>query len=228
MINHEMQFPKAKKSINDNPFEKPRLIYVYGAKGSGKTTLVVNLLMLLEKEDFEEGDQLMVSGNGRDPLLKALNFKITDKPEELNNFMLMVKNNTDKDKKYLLILDDIMSHPEFKIMSGRSEFLNFVLSSRHYNCYIIVTAQAWSNSFSPTLKGNVDLFFIYQPKNKKESDAIINFFDDSSDVKKALQLLKLTNDKNEKEGKPRTFLYINNTQPKTRFFLGFKDQLKDL
>ncbi len=189
-LNHEMIFPKSRKTNDKDPFAKPRLVCVYGAKGSGKTTLIVpNLLMLLEKSvDIDPEDSLMVTGNGRDPLLKALSFPITESQEELNNFMLKVKNNNDPDKKFLLILDDLQSNPDFKIMAGRSDFLNFVLSSRHYNCYIFVTAQAWANSFSPILKGNTDMFFLYQPKSGKEQKAIEGFFDDSDRIKKAMKL----------------------------------------
>lgn len=229
-IKHEMLIPK-NKTKNENQFKKPLLIYVYGGRGSGKSTLVMNLIYLFNQEnDYDEDDALFISANNKDPLLENLNFPVSDKPEMLDNFILKVKNSKDKSKKYLLILDDLMSSPDYNIMGTKSSFLNFVLNARHYGggCSIIVTAQAFNNSFAPVLKSNVNMWFLYSPKNKKETLAITNFFDDSTDVKKALDLLKITNEKNEKEDKPRTFLYINNIQPKTRFFLGFKDELKDL
>lgn len=226
-----MIFPKQKTTNNVDPFAKPRLVYIYGQKGSGKTTLLVNLLMLLEKSaDIDPDDSLFVTGNNRDPLLKALSFKVTDSPTDLDDFILKAKNNTDSKKKYLLILDDLQSSPQYKIMSGRSDFLNFVLSSRHYGggVYIFVTSQAWSNSFSPILKGNVDMFFLFQPKGAKETKSLEEFFDDSEKIKKALKLLKLTNMENEKKNNPRTFLYINKTGSDDKYFLGFKNELTEL
>ncbi len=230
-INHDMIFPKAMKKHNDNPFAKPQTIFVYGSKGSGKTTLVANILMLIEKAiDIEEDDAIFVTGNSRDPLLKALNFPITDSPTDLDEFMLKVKNNKDTKKNFLIVLDDLQSHPSFKLMSSRSSvFTSFVLSSRHYNCYIIITAQSFNNSISNVLKGNINMFFLYNPKTKKEADAIKELFDDGEKIDKALTLLKIKNseDEKKKDGK-RSFLYINTNSTPFKYFLNFHDELTDI
>lgn len=230
MINHTMIFPKNQKPKDDNPFANPSLIFINGKKGSGKSTLTLNLLMLIEKaQDIDPDNALYFSGNCKDPLLQGLNFNVTDKASELSDFMLKVKNNTDEKKRYLLILDDCQSNPNVKIMNARSsEFTHFVLSSRHYKCSIIVTAQTFTNSFSTVLKDNVDMFFIFQPKNKKGFTSIIDFFEDTEKIDKALKLLKLENEQNEKDKKPRTFLYINTMDATPRYFLGFKKELLNI
>ena len=230
MINHEMIFPKMNKKTDTNPFSKSRVIFVNGTKGSGKSTLVMNLLMLIEKEqDIEEEDALYFSGNCKDPLLKALSFPVTDKASELEDFILRVRNNNDDKKRFVLVLDDCQSNPNVKVMNARSsDFTNFVLSSRHYKVTIIVTAQTFANSFSPVFKGNVDMFFIFQPKTKKENDNIINFFDETEKIDRALKLLKLKNEQAERDKEHKTFLYINLIGAQPQYFLGFKDKLNNL
>ena len=222
MIDHNFIIPKENKKKKDvtDPLEKPLLYFIVGGTGSGKSTLLANLLMTLEeKHDFTNA--LFVTSNNRDKLLEAVEMDITSSPSDLSEFMLKVRQ-AKGDEKSILVLDDIQGSSKFNIMLGRSEFIEFVLSHRHFGsgCWILATAQTLRNSYTPVFRNNVSLWFVYSPRSEPEKKAFLEISDPDK-MKKAMGLLRI-------EGRHQ-FLYINKQNPDDiKYFLGFQRQLIDL
>ena len=222
MINHQFVVPKQPKGkqSDGDPLAKPLIYFIVGGTGSGKSTLLANLLMALEdRHSFTNA--LFVTSNNRDKLLEAVEMEVTSSPQVLSEFMLKVRQ-AKGDEKSILVLDDIQGSPKFNIMLGRSEFIEFVLSHRHFGggCWILATAQTLRNSYTPVFRNNVTMWFLYYPRSESEKKAFLEIADPDK-LKKALGLLRL-------EGKHQ-FLYINKVDPDDiKYYIGFQRELIDL
>jgi len=221
MINHDFIVPKKSKSVS--PLKKPHITMAIGQTGSGKSVAVFNYLNALQEEK-EYDDALFVTSNKRDPLLKSLgkDVKLTNDPQDLNDFIIKVKQKPNPEKsKSIIILDDIQSSNDFNLMLGRSLFNNFILSHRHYHTDIIATSQTLKNSFSPIFRKNVTRFLIFYPRDEDEMKEIEGVSGNRLNMKKALALLK--NDPN-----PNQFLNIYKYGAQRDYILGFNQEKLDL
>lgn len=231
-IDHQMIVPKKKelpKSIKDDPLGTPSLSMIVGSTGSGKSVVLANLLIALQKRhDFDSG--LFVTSNNKDPILETIEMPVTTSPADLENYMNIVrqaKNGTN----HILVGDDLQGSPDFRVMSNRSSFVNFMLSHRHFGespdkpdkngTWSVFTAQTLKNSFTPQFRQQVKNWFIFYPRSPNELKNYEEIAHDPSQMRKALGILKT-------KGKHQ-FLFINKHEPdKDRYFLGFNDELKDL
>lgn len=230
-IPYKFVVPKAPKEQRNGPLDKPSISMIVGPPGSGKTTVLANLMMALDDihGGFDSG--LYVTSNNKDPLIDTLGIPVATTPSELEDWMTGVKNSKPK-KKHVLILDDLQGSKDFNMMAGRSDFLNFLLSHRHYGesakrpgkygTWIIMTAQKYTNSFSPSAKAAVkNLFLFYPSRDPKEVKNYIELGVDKTKMRKALSSLKTRSE--------HDFLYVNKHNVKgDRFFIGFDDEMKDL
>lgn len=226
MLNIEMKYPKQAK-VNTDPLSRPIVISIVGSRGSGKSTLMVNLLDAIDdKRNIETEDCMIFSGNAKDPLLEHMNCLVSDKRSDYDDFTMKIDANKDPNRHFLLVLDDMQSSTKLNVMNARnSDFTNLVLGGRHQQATIIVTAQTIRSSFSNVFKNNVDLWFIFEARNPSETKALTEYFD-NPDFDKAYRTLRMRNIESEKEGTPRNFLYINFQSGKPRFFINFKEELQ--
>jgi hypothetical protein len=228
MINKTFLVPKSRRAPDVDPYQNPKLSFIYGPCGSGKSVLLLNLLDHLEKlHDFDEA--LFVTGNGRDNLLDSIEMPKTTNPSDLSTWITKVSQPSDEPRYNLLILDDCIGNPDFNIFTNRSEFVKFILSHRHLGkvvkngverggTWIIMTSQRYASSFSPAVKDQINIFFVFQPRTQPELKAVMAIGDDPTRMKKAMALLKM-------EGK-YNFLYINKDFTPYRYSIGFKDEIK--
>jgi len=226
MIDAEFKIPKApkKKKGDEDPLDKPKLYFIVGGTGAGKSTLIANLLMALDKK-IEWDNALFVTGNNRDDLLDAVEMPVTTSQVDLEDFITKIQQPSEEPQFNLLVLDDIQSNPHFNIMSGRSNFSAFILSHRHYGkvkgdggTYVLMTAQTLKSSYSPVIKKNVSLWFSFYPRDADEMRSIEDISGDKKKMRKALALQKM-------DGK-HSFLFINKCDSTdVKYFMGFKQEL---
>ena len=227
MINKTFLVPKSKHQNSGDPYDTPKLSLIYGPTGSGKSVLLLNILDHLEKlHDFDEA--LFVTGNGRDTLLDSIEMPKTTNPSDLSTWITKVSQHSDEPKYNLLVLDDIVGSPDFNVFTNRSEFVKFIVSHRHLGkvtkngverggTWVIFTAQRFAGSFSPTIKDQINFWFLFYPRTQSELKSIMPIGDDPMRMKKAMALLKM-------EGKYK-FLYINKDFTPFRYSIGFKDEI---
>lgn len=231
-INHDYIVPKKKqlpKKITDDPLGTPSLSMIVGGTGSGKSTTMLNMMMALqERHEFDSG--LFVTSNNRDPLLQAVEMPITSSPAELENYITEIKQ-AKEGTNHMLVLDDIQGSKDFNVMTGRSNFMNMILSHRHYGedpkrpdkngTWVIATAQTMKNSFSPVFRDQVKNWVLYYPRKPEHVKLYKDIAQDPTAMERAMALVR-------NKGK-HAFLYLNKHDPaQDRYFLGFKEQMKDL
>lgn len=220
-----MKIPKTVRESKEDPLKKPLVICIVGSRGSGKSTLMINLLDAIDdKRNIDVNDCMIFSGNAKDPLLQNINCLVTDKRTDYDDFTMKIDMNKDPNRHFLLVLDDIQSSTKLNVMNARnSDFTNLVLGGRHQSVTIITTAQTIKSSFSNVFKNNVDMWFIFEARNPTENKALIEYFD-NPDFNKAYQMLKVRNQDDTQNKK--NFLYINFQSGKPRFFINFSEELK--
>ena len=232
MIDHDIVLPKQKpmpKNMQSDPLLVPTISMVIGSTGSGKSTIMANLLLALQKRhDFDSG--LFVTSNNRDTILDSIEMPITTSPKELEDYIIKLKQ-AKEGTKHILILDDIQGSTDFKIMLGRSLFANFLLSHRHYGSdkakpnqfgvWVILTAQTLKNSFSPVIRDQVKQFFLFYPRKPVDVKFYEDLVSDAVVMRRAMGIVK-TDSKH-------SFLFLNkHDSAHNRYFLGFSTELVDL
>lgn len=229
-INHDFVVPKNVSNVEHGPLDRPSISMIVGAPGSGKTTVLANLLDALQKKhEFDSG--LYVTGNNRDPIIKSIQMPIATTPSQLQDYITGLKQ-AKEGTNHVIVLDDIQGSPDFNVMTAKSDFNQTVLSHRHYGedpkkpdkfgTHVIMTAQRYKNSFAPTIKSAIKNMFLFYPNRyPRDVKDYEEFASDPVAMKRAMSLLK-TKDRH-------SFIYLNRHDPKQdRYFLGFNDELKDL
>lgn len=218
--------PKRRSKIDeDDALARPSLMLLVGGVGQGKTTLLANLLLALEKQDHDWDQALFVTGNMKDDLLKSIEMSKTSNPSDLEDFITKISQPDTEARYNLLCLDDLQGNPDFNIALGRSSFSKFIISHRHHGkvdneggTWVIATAQTYKNSYSTTFRKNVQLYFIWYPRDLDELKSIETVSGDPVKMKQALRLLKLEPN--------HQFLFVNKSDPtNVRYFLGFDREL---
>jgi predicted AAA+ superfamily ATPase len=220
MINHEVVNFNKKSSIVQDPLMKPSISSIIGPTGSGKSTILLNYLMALQKSvNFQHA--LFVTANKKDVILEHIgDMEITNDPEVINDFINKIASMTKEEAKEnpsILVMDDIQDNPLFDI--NRNKKLNrFVLDHRHHNLWVAFALQTYKNSLSSVLRRQTSLIFMFPPRNKAEEESIIKEQNvDANKLKRAFELARA------QEHVP---VYLNTQQQKARLYLGFNKQLE--
>lgn len=232
-IDHKIVVPRQKpipKHLQDNPLGTPSLTMIVGQTGSGKSIVVANLLMALQKlHKFESG--LFVTGNNKDPILESIELPIANTPTQLSDYITELKQSKEG-TNHILVLDDIQGSPDFNIFSNRSEFTKFMLSHRHYGedkkkagrngVWVIATAQTLKNSFSTSIRDQVKNWILYYPN--RHPTMIKNYEDIAQDPVAMQRAMSIVKSKG-----AHSFLFLNKHNPEEdQYFLNFDEPLKDL
>lgn len=165
------------------------LILICGSSGSGKTSLLVNLISKTGskngyKQSFRKCFHKIILCSPSVQTLKKNVFKIPDdqKYEDFHQCMndleghlraSVLQGEMDDEKKFnLLILDDVAA-------ALRQDRYNEVLltqllqNRRHKNLTTIIVVQKWT--MLPTgIRSNANVVFLFKPKTMQEQEAITN------------------------------------------------------
>ncbi len=165
------------------------LILIAGSSGSGKTSLLVNLISKTGskngyKQSFRKCFHKIILCSPSTATLKQNVFKIPDEQkyrdfhecmEDLEDHLdaSLMEGEQDEEKKYnLLILDDVAAALR---QNRQNEMLltKILQNRRHKNLTCIVISQKWT--MIPTgIRCNANIAFIFRPKTMQEQEAITN------------------------------------------------------
>ena len=161
----------------EHPFKKDGMIItILGGVGSGKSTVLANLLNELSDEVFSRA--IIMSANRVDPLLDGFTDQVEiygcDKDRlhkiiaEIQQGAIEAKKSKKKIPKTLLVLDDCASESSV-FSTSKTAFNSFVLSCRHYNTTLIFTTQKLKQ-VPPIIRVNTMIWFVTRlaPEEKKQ------------------------------------------------------------
>jgi hypothetical protein len=209
-----------------------RILFFISAKGGGKTSLYLSLLTSKESPYYKYFDNIfMINPSGAyDNKLKELYNEL----EESNKFYDHLNEKTaveliDRLKELdnawtkkrpiqnLIIIDD--STGDFPSGRKKSAITSLFVNSRHLNTSIWIISHKY-NAIPPVWRNQVDGMFLFKSNSKTEIESIkrdLNVDEDLLDC-----LLK------DATSEPHSFLFVNLTGGKTRFFNRFDEYLIEM
>jgi hypothetical protein len=220
-------YDNQKDENTDNPLPlKACNIGIFGRKGCGKTSLLLNLLMRPESPYFKHFDLIfLISPTAmNDEKMRPLMEDIEDQCyDELNNDVLMdimakCKAHTQqlKEKKkrrqpnYCIVYDDCIHHIKSK---HASLVTKLATQNRHMKITNIYLLQKY-NSYMPTLiRANLDCVAVFHTENQGELESIVKEL--GTDEHKLRALFEFAT------SEPYSFLFINMYSQPTRFYKRF-------
>lgn len=177
------------------------------------------LIALQDANEFQRA--LFVSSNKVDPMLDNLgeDVKVTADGEDVIEFIKEIRQtpkNLLSELPSIIVFDDCQNSNVVNIKTNN--ILNqFVLSHRHYNCWIVFCLQTLRNSVSAAIRKMTSLLFAFPPRNDLELKALIDDIPVPKEkLKSAFEMVKINQ---------YTPLYINMQEPKTRLYRGFQEEL---
>lgn len=201
------------------PIENHYIHCISGMKGTGKSTLALNLLDTKLRKVYD--NIFLVSPTARgDPKFKKLvdeldqDQKVYEEFNEKNieSIMKRIKdyNKGKKKPKNLIIFDDCIS--EMKGSFSKSLFNKLCTTNRHMKTTLIVMSQKY-NRLPTIVRANTDIFSIFPTSNKTEFNAIMNDVNEDEDLFKKIYAYATDGD--------RCFLHVSNLGGKLRYFKCF-------
>jgi len=228
-------------SSNDSPSESPEdtsVILISASKGTGKTTLLVNLITRKKyyrkkfnnvylasqtcksdsKYDNINLDDLngLMCGTFDEGIIEQWYEEIKTELEEVkqHNKNLVLSKSKKKPKSIpltLMIIDDYASY-----LKNSKALMNLVLNSRHLKLTLIITSQKYA-LFPSYLRENADVYIIYEASSGRERQFI------TEDLLEGILTKNQINDLfNEVYVHKRDFLLVNTRKDKKdRFYKNF-------
>ena len=224
-IKSKIQIEKKDDQVNrDNfdPITPTSFVWIIsGKKGTGKSTLLLNLMDTKKKLGGLKkrySKIYMISPTAEhDPKFKKLvtelkqsdRFYDTPNNQTFEAVLNDLSDAKDDDEHSLLILDDCADRlPK----STDTSLLNrLVILSRHYKLCIIITSQKY-NKINPLIRTNADLISFFRTDNKKEFKTLDE--DLNTDLEKLKKAYDFSTDKN-------NFLHINMYTNPITFYKNF-------
>jgi len=206
-----------------------RILFFISAKGGGKTSLYLSLLTSKESPYHKYYDHIfMINPSGAyDSKLKDLYGELVDDNKfydhlsekvanELINKLKDLDDGWTKKRKIqnLIIIDD--STGDFPSGRKKSAITSLFTNSRHLNTSIWIISHKY-NAIPTIWRNQVDGMFLFKSNSKTEIESIkrdLNVNEDLLDM-----LLK------DATKEPHSFLFVNLTGGKTRFFNRFDEYM---
>ncbi len=162
MMNEDNNTPFVPEKFTDFNNRKSPSILIMGSRGSGKTTMCVDLMNKLCTEDKYDVCMIFTAKNTYNNY-NLTNFSVIKLNDELNEEILknllhrqriLIDNN--KTSKLMLIIDNVQN---FEKIKNTDAYSDLILNSRCYNISIMTTTPS-STSFHPKIRTNMDYIFL--------------------------------------------------------------------
>jgi len=193
----------------------PHRSYVVGCSGSGKTNLLLNLLTRnnFYKDWYDLVTVLSPCALSLDKSYKTLEKETKyengkdlfffDCKEEVLKSILDMQEETEKEKKVLVILDDFVSYKKF---TNSPMLLKFAIMSRHFNISMMVLSQCYY-LVPKSIRLNMSAIYYFKG-NAQETETIAEMYCPGGYRKKDfIQLIEKATEE------PYSFIHINTHIP---------------
>lgn len=153
----------------------PNLVYVSAPRGSGKTYLIVQMLMN-EQLYFQQYDKIIIFSPSLDDVNDGNLFDLLQLPksqlfsefDEKKIKRIMKMKRRRPDEQWLIIADDCIGEANFK----NSELCRILAyNGRHLNLSFWVTSQK-ATAGSTAIRSNADQCIFFAPRSRNEIEAL--------------------------------------------------------
>ena len=153
----------------------PNLIYISAPRGSGKSYLIVQMLMNKHLY-FQQFDKIFIfSPSINSPVNDSL-FQLLGLPSSqiFTKWDERILEKIDKqkmrniDQQWLIVVDDFISRKEFKLSQ---KALEIFVNGRHKNLSMWITSQK-NTLGNTTLRTNADQFITFALRSQKEMESV--------------------------------------------------------
>lgn len=191
---------------------------VSGMRGSGKTTLIYNLL-LHHLKGYYDNIYLVSTTARNDKKLSDLVDELSEEdkiysecnPEVISEIIEKIQEaNENGAKNNLVWFDDCIVHLP-KSTAKNSAFNKLITTNRHYKTDVWITTQSYPR-LNTLVRSNMDLFSLFHTNNKKELKNVMEDLAIDEDLFK--QLYDFATDGN-------SFLHVSFAGGRPRFFKKF-------
>lgn len=161
------------KKPNDLRLQHPFVIYMSACRGSGKTHLLLNLLISNDfYNDVFDKIFFICPSFFQDPKYSVLDLPSSQIMEEYNEKKIeTIIKNKHPDDQYLLVFDDCITQGKFK-SNTNDQILNTIsCNGRHLGVSMIIASQKTSGS-SSFIRSQADGIYIWKPRSLNEVEAI--------------------------------------------------------
>lgn len=209
------------RSRDDLPLVHPFRLLLLGRSRSGKTTLLINLLInrKLYYRQFEEiyvfSPTFWLDGKWRNVEIDKSRVFTELKLEILAAIISRIKK--DPHKKRLLVLDDCGAEDDIRKSGHKNEIDKMAFLAFHLNCSIIYCAQNKTSLSTPT-RHNADGIVVFEPDNQEQLKEIYKEFGVGT-IKEFNQLV------DHATREPFDFLFIKRQGPKRQYYRNFTHRL---
>lgn len=162
-----------------HPWKKPFLACVVGSIGQGKTNTVLNIL---DEMNNWYNRIVVFSGNKMDTKLSMLGDDVElygpnlEKLQEVITGVMKQQKSLKKQQKklppILLIFDDLICDKDFFPSTQRgNDLIKFIISLRHYNTSVMITAQQYM-AIPKKIRANMTLLFTFKVSDADLRDMV--------------------------------------------------------
>jgi GTPase SAR1 family protein len=216
------------KVIDKGPLPTRSNWGIFGRKGSGKTSMILNIIMKKDSPWYKKFNLIfLISPTAlKDDKIKELIDDIGDNQyfqdlsdETLESIKQQITADTEQRGKkgdYLIIYDDVIHMLKGKSKSKTVD--EIATQNRHWGITNVYLLQKYTAYLTPLIRSNLDLISFFQTPNKKEQKSFFEEMNEDDDVMKALYDYATDGD--------YSFLHINNYGSKPKYYKNLNDEIK--
>lgn len=196
--------------MSDYTLLEPFVIYLSAPRGSGKTHLLLNLLIndRLYNGVFDKIYFVCPSFN-QDPKYSILDLPSSQVMTEYNEEKIgrIIKNKS-TDEQILFVFDDCITQDNFKKNTNNQILNTIAVNGRHMGVSMIIASQKTSGS-SSFIRSQADGVYIFKPRSRNEIESI--YEDNSIGALNKNEFVKLLSYCTDKQYSHLYINYQNNT-----------------